>query len=75
MDCSPAKAGGINSAYHYICTIFRSGVEMCRLSIASTNGNDDAVQLDAAEKARAWIAAFLSRPDDPRQLDPSEANR
>ncbi|MBS0450645.1 MAG: hypothetical protein JSS14_04980 [Proteobacteria bacterium] len=65
MNCSPANGGDGLCAYHYICTIFRKGVEMCRLSIANGNGaSNEAVQLEAAEKARAWIATFLLRPDE-----------
>lgn len=40
---------------------------MCSITMTDNYGDRDAAQLAAAEKARAWIAAFLARPGAPKE--------
>ena len=51
----------IGSTYTWTSVISRSGVEVCRLSAASNDGNRETAKLLAAEKSRAWISSFLRR--------------
>lgn len=64
MQCSFENVG---STCQCICVVFRDGVLMCSISMTDTFGDREAAQLAAAERARAWIAAFLARPSDPPQ--------
>jgi len=51
----------IGKTYLWTSVISRSGLEVCRLSAASSDGNRETAKLVAAEKSRAWIASFLRR--------------
>ncbi|MDN8615675.1 hypothetical protein [Variovorax ginsengisoli] len=57
-----------------ICVISRNAIEMCRLSTASPDSERGRSKV--AEKARAWIAEFLSRETSgaaPQSLESVEA--
>ncbi|MBS0453832.1 MAG: hypothetical protein JSS14_21235 [Proteobacteria bacterium] len=49
----------------HICIVLRKHVEMCGLSIASSSGEPEEVRLEAAQKARVWIADYLERTGTP----------
>ena len=51
----------VGRTYQWTSVISRSGLEVCRLSAASGDGNREAAKVVAAEKSRAWIASFLRR--------------
>lgn len=44
-----------------ICVISLNEIDMCRISMTDLDGDSDAARLAAAEKARAWIDAYLTR--------------
>jgi len=44
-----------------ICVISRSGTRRCNLSTTVVGDNQDKICEVLAEKARAWIAEYLSR--------------
>ena len=48
----------------YIAVVMRAGEPMCRLSIASTVGDEVAARQALADKARHWIRDFLGRVAD-----------
>lgn len=45
----------------FTADIKRSGVPMCRLSLAWPEGDESAARQALADKARFWIADFLKR--------------
>lgn len=47
-----------------IIVVKRSGMQMCRLSVAPVDGDEAAVRHALANKARHWIRDFLSRAAD-----------
>ena len=51
----------IGKTYKWTSVISRRGLEVCRLSAASLDGNRETAKLVAAERSRAWIANFLRR--------------
>ena len=51
----------VGSTVQSSCVISHEGEPMCRLSVMNEDGDCDEVRLVLAEKARAWIAAFLER--------------
>ena len=51
----------IGKTYTWTSVISRSGLEVCRLSAVSSDGNRETARLIAAEKSRAWISSFLRR--------------
>jgi len=44
-----------------IAIVERNGLPMCRVSTTAVEGSEEQVRTDLAEKARAWIAEFLTR--------------
>lgn len=45
----------------HIAVVERRGIPMCRVSTAAGGRSAEQVHTNLAEKARAWIAEFLSR--------------
>jgi hypothetical protein len=42
--------------------VFRNGERMCRVSLATASMDESAARAALANKARAWIDDYLSRP-------------
>ncbi|MBS0343366.1 MAG: hypothetical protein JSS56_22915 [Proteobacteria bacterium] len=61
MEFAYESLGGVCQT---ICIIFRSEVEMCRLSTTHKDCNRNAADLESAQKARAWIADYVQRSEE-----------
>lgn len=46
----------------YVAQLMRGNVPICRLSIAAEGQTEAQARTELADKARAWIADYLSRP-------------
>ena len=55
----------------FTAEIKRSGVPMCRLSLAWPEGDEATARQALADKARFWIADFLKRSQPRRARSPS----
>jgi len=51
----------LQEANQYTAVLARKGVTMCRLSIATSVGNEASARTALAEKARWWIHDYLER--------------
>lgn len=47
---------------HYFAEVMRHRQRVCRLVLAGADLTEDQARKALAEKARAWIADYLSRP-------------
>lgn len=52
-----------NGKPHYFAEVMRHRQRVCRLVLAGADLTDDQARKALAEKARAWIADYLSRPE------------
>ena len=55
------QPGGLGEGAFYFADVKRGGANVCRLIVAGTMAEDEAHRL-LAEKARLWIAEYLTRP-------------
>lgn len=60
----------VKDGAQHIAIVFRMNTPMCRVSVATTERDGDAVRTALAEKARAWIASYLGRAQPPAHDSP-----